>query len=331
MPRRESTAGQLADILGRSRSKTLLIGMKGTMDSKANMPDEVTRQIIFDAINADRIQKNPMQMPVEATSLVKKYYAQGAGGEVDQIDADFAQVIAQAEVKYLDPRLEDKRVAIEDLLRQIAEQSAQTYFKKVDEEKASEAGIEFADQLVKLVLDTEVSAKSLGEKVNLDNLIAMVIKNIPGLTTDLFNRELLKQHIFSNIPSWYEQSQKQIIEMILGRSESLSHTNDNPEVLALELAVIGVHDSWAGMQGRRSAWDENQQSQCAALNEEENLTLSPVQITQKYPGLRIFKPTFRPLAVMEQEKFLAGLEENSIEKGLALAILEVLNDLVHFV
>lgn len=276
-----------------------------------------------------RKEKDPLEMPVKAIPLMQSYHDDD--GKIEEIDKKLADVVVGSELVHLDSRLEDQKQTIGEILKGIVADSANKYWREGDEEHASEAGIERADRLVSLVLGKEASAISLGGRVSLDDLIGMVTKNIPGLDGVPFNQEIVKQKIIENIPQWYEESQKEAIDTILNRESSLSSSSKNPETLALELAVMGVHDSWAGMQARRSAWDTNQQESYQRLIEALNILYQEEDAVEMFPELRIFRPTFRPLAIMEQDRFVDGFERGTIEEGIALAVLEIMNDLVHFV
>ncbi len=295
---------------------------------------------------------NPVIADMENRALRENLIEQIRGDQKDNLIMSFgaidvatdpgglAELISTEESKgmQLDPKIEEKVKAI---LENIVKVSAQKYIDANVSERgavvddASNPGIERAKLLIKAVLgeDTEHNPTELVKKASLDDLLEMVESHLPGIDLSKLDRKKVIKLVSEEADdmwSYLSDEEKKTVKTIL----SNNHTLEGGQDQALLVATTGVHASWDGIQGPRSALeteaDRNGVVQKKLFDEliQERSNNEEIQIVD-YKDLRIFRGAFRPLSVMIKEKFIEGYEEDGdIEKGIAKAIFEIMKDLV---
>ncbi len=197
-------------------------------------------------------------------------------------------------------------------------------------ENASKAGIAHAPELVAAITGEAKNPQELLAELSLADLIKQVKKNLPAMTADQsFNPDLVKT-LLSNIihdkSNWLDDAEIQIIESIMNKEEIKSHDHDK-DVDALMIVGMGIHVSWSAFQGPRSVVDQKELFDQA--QEDKEVMMGP-DFARRYSNLRVIRPVNRTFAQMQVNKFKEGYgENNDYEKGMSMAIFEILKDLIN--
>lgn len=197
-------------------------------------------------------------------------------------------------------------------------------------ESASLAGIHHASELVREITGETKNPQELLANLCLNDLIKQVKKNLPVMTANQpMNIDLVRQELLELVhdkSSWLEDNETKIIESILSKSETHGRGHDR-DVDALMIVGMGIHVSWSAFQGPRSVADQKELYDQAQIDKQ---IMTGPDFANRYSNLRVIRPVNRTFAQMQVNKFKEGYGDyNNFEKGLAMAIFEILKDLVN--
>jgi hypothetical protein len=197
-------------------------------------------------------------------------------------------------------------------------------------ENASKAGIDNAPELVAAITGESKNPQELLANLSLADLINQVKKNLPAMTADQsLDIDVVRSIILDlahDKGNWLESHEAKIIESILSKGETRSREHD-VDVQALMIVAMGIHVSWSAFQGPRSVVDQKDLFD-QALKDKEIMT--GYDFAKRHSKLRVLRPINRTFAQMQVNKFKEGYgEDNNFEKGMAMAIFEILKDLIN--
>lgn len=197
-------------------------------------------------------------------------------------------------------------------------------------ENASQAGIKYAPELVREITGETKDPQELLANLSLNDLIKQVKKNLPAMTADQsMNIDLVRQELLRLVhdkSNWLEDNEIKIIESILSKPDIHGRDHDR-DVDALMIVGMGIHVSWSAFQGPRSIIDQKELYDRAQIDKQ---IMTGPDFTHRYSNLRVIRPVNRTFAQMQVNKFKEGYgDNNNFEKGLAMAVFEILKDLVN--
>lgn len=197
-------------------------------------------------------------------------------------------------------------------------------------ESASLAGINHASELVREITGETKDPQELLANLSLNDLIRQVKKNLPAMTANqAMNIDLVKQELSElahDKSNWLEDEEVKIIESIVAQKETHGRDHET-DVNALMIVAMGIHVSWSAFQGPRSIVDQKELFDRAQIDKH---FMTGRDFAFRYSNLRVIRPVNRTFAQMQVNKFKEGYGyDNNFEKGMAMAIFEILKDLIN--
>lgn len=268
-------------------------------------------------------------MSIDALALL-------ANGQVDEARSSLSQTLAHSELADL-PVPQEARTGTRRVLKQIVEESFNRYqAAQSDEERdqiikqASLPGLRLADELVKEITHeaNPVNAKTLLQHAGFPFLLESVKSALEpaDIPWDQLDIDQLKTSILHAAETdQFAAPEKRSIVARLVASDEIS---TDSQVLALKIIATGIHTSWSAIQVGRTL-QESRTEAVELISEKKQM--SPRELISKFSKLRVMRPVYRSFPVMQLSKFLEGSMnggEFPLENGVALAIYEVLKDLV---
>lgn len=290
----------------------------------------VARQENFEKVK-DNIEIST-QMPKRAVDIVKNYpkFEQLDDQDLTPIDRELAQLIAEQETENLPEEINHRKAKILKIFTEVALESAQTYSRPDDKqatEDASRAGINSAEELVRVIMSEEVNVKDVLNKISLEDVIEMIALSLPDLDINLIDRDALKESIKENFPSWYDDEARRKHKEQMEEFCSRDRIASPEERVAARYVVSLIHASWAGIQGRKTAWDADQVAMDIDFSKDSEELFEEYQELEERAKPRIFRAVFRRMNDVIKESFANG---SDFTDAVAKAAAEVIKDIVNF-